>query len=260
MRILVVEDEPKTASFLGSGLRESGFGVDVAADGRTGWSLARERDYGLVILNILLPGIDGWSLLRGLRGSGKQMPVMFLSGRDDVEDRVRGLEAGADDFLVKPFAFSELLARVRALLRRPAARSTDVLAIADLEVDLPRQRAARAGVRLDLTSQEFSLLSLLLRHRGEVLSRSYIAEQVWDANFRSDANVVDVAIRRLRRKLDIPFPEKLIHTVRGAGYELERRPRILGFSTVSERLDCRAKANPSSNGSGDWLSNRRTEQ
>ncbi len=223
MRILIVEDEKKTAAYLKKGLSESGFVADVALRGDEGIELASLYDYDLLILDVMLPGRDGWAILTEIRRSGKQTPVLFLTARDAVEDRVRGLELGADDYLVKPFAFSELLARVRAILRRGRTRQPEILRIADLEIDLPRHRARRAGVRLDLTPKEFSLLSLLARRQGEVLPRTLIAEQVWDMNFDSDTNVVEVAIRRLRRKVDEPFDKKLIHTVRGVGYVLEDR-------------------------------------
>jgi len=223
VKLLLVEDEAKPAAYLRKGLSEHGFIVDVAADGEEGLHLARGGGYDLIILDILLPRRDGWSVLAELRRGGDRTPVLFLTARDAVEDRVRGLELGADDYLVKPFAFSELLARVRTLLRRSPARPPDCLQVADLSLDLVRRRAVRRGRRLDLTAKEFALLSLLVRRSGEVLSRTLIAEQIWDMNFDSDTNVVDVHVRRLRSKVDDPFECKLIHTVRGAGYVLEER-------------------------------------
>jgi two-component system, OmpR family, copper resistance phosphate regulon response regulator CusR len=221
MRILIIEDELKTAKFLKKGLSEAGFVVDVASDGLDGLHLAQESEFDLVILDVMLPGLDGWKVLSRLRQSGRESPVLFLTARDAVHERVRGFELGADDYVVKPFAFSELLARVRSRLRRSAPRPQEALRFADLEVDLSRQRATRAGQRLDLTYKEFLLLSLLARRAGEVLSRTMIAEAIWDMNFDSNTNVVDVNVRRLRTKVDEPFPIKLIHTVRGAGYVLE---------------------------------------
>ena len=223
MRILIVEDEPKTAAFLTKGLGEHGFVADVVANGRDGLLAARTQAYDLAILDVMLPGCDGWTILRELRAAGSQMPVLFLTAKDTVADRVKGLELGADDYLVKPFAFSELLARVRTILRRGVARQPETVRVADLEIDLLGHKAQRGGQRLSLSPKEFALLSLLMRRAGEVLSRTLIAEQVWDMNFDSDTNVVDVHIRRLRAKVDDPFEHKLIHTVRGAGYVLEER-------------------------------------
>lgn len=222
MKILVVEDETKTGDYLKRGLFEAGFVVDLARDGHDGLHQGLTADYDLVILDVMLPGLDGYQILSGLRKAGKDGPVLFLTARDHVDDRVKGLELGADDYLVKPFAFSELLARVRTLLRRSTkGRSPDRLQVADLELDLLRRRVTRAGMRIDLTAKEFALLELLMRRQGEVLPRSLIASQVWDMNFDSDTNVIDVAVRRLRAKVDDEFSCKLIQTVRGMGYVLE---------------------------------------
>ncbi len=220
MRILVIEDEVKTSKFLKKGLGEAGFVVDVAGDGLNGLEFAKSVNFDLIILDIMLPTLDGWQVLTQLRQAGRTTQVLFLTARDAIDERVRGFELGADDYLVKPFAFSELLARVRSRLRRTSSRPQDVLRMADLEIDLLRHRAVRAGQRLDLTPKEFLLLSLLTRRAGEVLSRTVIAEAVWDMNFDSDTNVVDVSVRRLRSKVDDPFSFKLIHTVRGSGYVL----------------------------------------
>ena len=223
MKILLVEDDRNTILYLQQGLAESGFVVDVASDGNTGLKMLRDHEYDLVVLDVMLPGKDGWAVLREARGEGRAMPVLFLTARDGVDDRVKGLELGADDYLIKPFAFSELLARVRTLLRRANPQRQDVLRVADLEIDLARQKTTRTGKRLELRPKELALLILLTRRAGEVLSRTYIAEQVWDINFESDSNVVDVHVRRLRAKVDDPFELKLIHTVWGAGYVLEDR-------------------------------------
>jgi two-component system copper resistance phosphate regulon response regulator CusR len=222
MKILIVEDEPKTGAYLKQGLSEAGFVTDLARDGWEGLELAKEGHYDLIILDVMLPGLDGWQVLEGLRRAGIEGPVLFLTARDQVEDRVKGLELGADDYLVKPFAFTELLARARTLMRRGhAGLEAAVLRVGDLELDLLRRRATRAGRRIDLTAKEFALLELFLRRKGEVLPRSLIASQVWDMNFDSDTNVIDVAVRRLRVKIDDGFESKLIHTVRGMGYVLE---------------------------------------
>lgn len=222
MKILVVEDELKTGDYLRQGLMEAGFVVDLARDGLDGLHLALTEAYALTNLDIMLPGIDGWAVLQGIRKAGKDMPVLFLTARDHVDERVRGLEQGADDYLVKPFSFAELLARVRILLRRNSkVKETEILQIADLELDLLRRRVTRSGQRIDLTAKEFALLELLLRRQGEVLPRSLIASQVWDMNFDSDSNVIEVAVRRLRAKVDDGFEPRLIRTVRGMGYVLE---------------------------------------
>ncbi len=225
MRVLVIEDEAKIADYIKRGLSKAGYTVDVARDGIEGRYLALEGDYQLVVLDIMLPGIDGFGVLAALREK-RGTPVLMLTARDRVEDRVQGLQAGADDYLVKPFAFSELLARVAALLRRaPAApeSANSRMAVCDLEMDLLSRKAWRAGQQLALTAKEFSLLALLARRKGQILSRTTIAEQVWDMNFDSDTNVVEVAVRRLRSKMDDPFKPKLLHNVRGMGYVLEER-------------------------------------
>ncbi len=223
MRILVIEDEPKLADYLKKGLSEQSHVVDLARDGVDGLHLALEGVYDLIVLDVMLPGVDGFGVLAAVREQ-KDTPILMLTARDAVEDRVRGLEGGADDYLVKPFAFSELLARVQALLRRGRSQEPTLLRLADLELDLARRRAQRGGRRLDLTAKAFNLLALLLRRQGQVLSRTTLAEQVWDMNFDSDTNVIDVAVRRLRSKLDDPYDTKLLHTVRGMGYVLESRP------------------------------------
>ena len=220
MRILVVEDEVKAADYLRKGLSESGYAVEVAHNGIDGQFLAQESEFDLIILDVMLPGIDGWQLLQIIRRKS-QVPVLFLTARDAVEDRVKGLELGADDYLVKPFSYAELLARVRTLLRRGPPREVEQFQVADLQLDVLRRRVLRGAERIALTNKEFALLQLLMERSGEVLSRTQIASQVWQMNFDSDTNVVDVAIRRLRAKVDDPFTPKLIHTVRGMGYTLE---------------------------------------
>jgi two-component system copper resistance phosphate regulon response regulator CusR len=226
MRILVVEDESRSREFLVKGLSESGLAVDAAAAGDEGLRMAEASKYDLIILDVMLPKMDGWQVLEKLRHGGFLTPVLFLTARDSVEDRVRGLELGADDYLVKPFAWAEFLARVRALLRRGPSRQAESVSIADLHLDLPRMKALRGERMIDLTAKEFQLLSLLARRTGEVLSRATIAELVWDMNFSADSNAVDVAIGRLRRKIDEPFENKLIHTQRGLGYVLEDRSAV----------------------------------
>ncbi|MDD0978773.1 heavy metal response regulator transcription factor [Pseudomonas shahriarae] len=223
MRILVVEDEAKTADYLHKGLSESGYLVEVALNGLDGQHLVQECEFDLIILDVMLPGLDGWQLLQIIRRKW-QTPVLFLTARDAIEDRVKGLELGADDYLVKPFSYAELLARVRTLLRRGPAREVEQFQIADLHVDLLKRKVTRGGERLPLTNKEFALLHLLLSREGEVLSRTLIASHVWQMNFDSDTNVVDVAIRRLRAKVDDPYPIKLIHTVRGMGYMMHAQP------------------------------------
>lgn len=222
MKLLVVEDENKTADYVRQGLMEAGFVVDLARTGLDGHHMAMTETYDLIILDVMLPDIDGWRILQAVRAAGNQVPVLFLTARSNVDDRVQGLELGADDYLVKPFVFAELLARVRTLLRRGAMPSHhDRIQIMDLELDLARRRTIRAGRRINLTNKEFALLELMARRQGEVLPRSLIASQVWDMNFDSDTNVIDVAIRRLRAKIDDDFDPKLIHTVRGMGYMLD---------------------------------------
>ena len=222
MRILVVEDEPKAGEYLRKGLTESGFVVDLARTGHDGLQLAGADAYDLIVLDVMLPGMDGWQVVQALRKT-QQTPVLFLTARDDVQDRIKGLELGADDYLVKPFAFAELVARIRPLLRRGPIRQSQRLDIADMAIDVLKRRVTRGGERIDLTPKEFALLHLLAKRQGEVLSRSLIASQVWDMNFDSDTNVVDVAVRRLRAKVDEAYPGKLIHTLRGMGYGLEIR-------------------------------------
>ena len=222
VKILIVEDEPKIGDYLKQGLTEAGFVTDLARSGLDGHHLAMTEIYDLIILDVMLPDVDGWRILQSLREAGKPVPVLFLTARDSVDDRVKGLELGADDYLVKPFAFAELLARVRTLLRRGTLPATDTtLRAADLQLDLMRRRVTRGGRRIQLTAKEFALLELLMRRQGEVLPRSLIASQVWDMNFDSDTNVIDVAIRRLRVKIDDDFTTRLIHTVRGMGYMLD---------------------------------------
>lgn len=224
MRILVIEDEAKAAQFVKKGLTEAGYTVDIAHDGEEGLFMALETDYQLIILDIMLPKRDGWYVLEKFRQQNHMTPILLLTARDAVDDRVKGLNLGADDYLPKPFVFSELLARVQALLRRGGnIQQNDILKIADLEIDLIKHRVTRKGKRIELSPKEFSLLSLLMRRQGQTLSRTVIAEQVWDMNFDSDTNIVDVAVKRLRNKVDDPFSNKLIHTARGIGYVLEER-------------------------------------
>lgn len=222
MRILIVEDEPKMASYLRKGLMEASYTVDIAENGKDGLFLALHEDFDLVVLDVMLPELDGFEVLKRLRAQ-KQTPVLLLTAREAIEDKVAGLELGADDYLLKPFAYAEFLARIRSLLRRAPRNVRDILQVADLEVDLLKRRVRRADTRIDLTAQEFSLLQLLAEREGEVLTRTFITSQIWDMNFDSDTNVVDAAIKRLRAKIDNAYEKKLIHTIRGMGYVLEDR-------------------------------------
>jgi two-component system copper resistance phosphate regulon response regulator CusR len=223
MPILIVEDEKKTLAYLHKGLSENGFVVDTATNGEEGLRYIASREYELILLDVMLPRRDGWSLLGELRRTGDETPVLFLTARDSIQDRVKGLELGADDYLLKPFAFSELLARMRSILRRTPATPAERLVLADVQLDLVRYKATRSGQELELTPRQFALLALLAGRGGEVLSRSLIARQIWHMSFEGDTNVVDVSIRRLRNKVDDPFARKLIHTVRGVGYVMEER-------------------------------------
>ena len=227
MRLLLVEDQSMAADYIAKGLRENDFVVDVASNGVDGLHYLLTNDYDLAVLDVMLPGMNGWKILELARQAGRATPVMFLTARDDVEDRVRGLELGAEDYLVKPFSFSELLARVRVIMRRQTAHSApleeSVLQISSLQLDFHKHRVTREGKRIELTQKEFLLLNLLMRRSGEVLSRTVLAEQVWDMNFDPETNVIDVAVRRLRSKIDDGFAVKLLHTIRGAGYVLEER-------------------------------------
>ena len=222
MRILLVEDEQKTGDYLKQGLSEAGYITDWVTDGLTGKQYALSEDYDVIILDVMLPGVDGWHIIEAVRKNGKTMPILFLTARDQIEDRVKGLELGADDYLVKPFAFAELLARIKSLLRRGQQREdSNLISIANLELDIRKRRVTREGQRIDLTAKEFALMELFMRRRGEILPRALIASQVWDMNFDSDTNVIDVAIKRLRNKIDSNFTPKLIQNIRGMGYVLE---------------------------------------
>ncbi|BDH45923.1 DNA-binding response regulator [Salmonella enterica subsp. enterica serovar Choleraesuis] len=222
MKILIVEDELKTGEYLSKGLTEAGFVVDRADNGLTGYHLAMTAGYDLIVLDIMLPDVNGWDIVRMLRAANKGMPILLLSALGTIEHRVKGLELGADDYLVKPFAFAELLARVRTLLRRGSSVITESqFQVADLNLDLISRRVSRGNTRITLTSKEFTLLEFFIRHQGEVLPRSLIASQVWDMNFDSDTNAIDVAVKRLRAKIDNDFEPRLIQTVRGVGYVLE---------------------------------------
>jgi len=223
MRILLMEDDRRTREFLAKGLTEEGYVVDVAVDGEKGLASTIEHEYDLIILDVMMPVRDGWSVVSALRTQGNPVPVLFLTARDTVRDRVKGLDLGADDYLVKPFAWAEFVARIKSLLRRSPVRQLEVVQVGDLEIDLIKMKARRGGKMIDLTGKEFQLLSLLARRTGDVLSRNALAEQVWDMRFTTDSNVVDVALGRLRKKVDDPFPKKLIHTVRGLGYVMEDR-------------------------------------
>lgn len=225
MRVLIVEDEDKTAEYLQRGLGEQGYAVDVAPNGVDGLHLALGNEYDVIVLDVMLPGLDGFSLLESLRVA-KQTPVIMLSARDRIDDRVRGLRAGADDYLVKPFSFLELIARLQALTRRGRTQEPALIRVGNLQVDLLSRRASRDGARIDLTAKEFALLAVLARRQGEILSKTSIAEMVWDMNFDSSTNVVEVAIKRLRAKIDGPFEPKLLHTIRGMGYVLESRAEV----------------------------------
>jgi two-component system copper resistance phosphate regulon response regulator CusR len=222
MQVLVVEDEAKAATFLSNGLSENGWSVDIANDGKIAWGLLREKIYDIVLLDVLLPGIDGWSIIRQMRANGIPTPVIFLTARDSLGERIRGLDLGADDYLVKPFAFSELMARIRTVLRRGRETPTS-LRISDLELDLIRHKVVRRKQSIELTPKEFALLLLLARTPNEVVGRKVIAKEVWNMDTASDSNVVDVAVRRLRRKIDYPFDKPLIHSVYGVGYVLGER-------------------------------------
>ena len=221
MHLLIAEDDLRSLEFLTKGLIECGFTVDSAQDGETAWQRIRDATYDLIILDVMMPAMDGWGVLAKLRAVGVATPVLFLTARDTVADRVKGLDLGADDYLVKPFAWPEFLARVRTLMRRKPGHSPELLRVADLELDLARMKARRGGQPIDLTAKEFQMLTLLVRHQGEVVSRDMLAKQVWELNFMVDSNAIDVALGRLRKKVDESFSNKLIRTIRGAGYSLE---------------------------------------
>ena len=220
MRLLLIEDERKVADFIARGLRAERFAVDIAYDGTTGWEMASTVDYDLIILDLMLPGLSGTELLKRFRRKGGNAAILVLTARDATADKVENFEAGADDYLTKPFAFAELKVRVRALLRRQPSTRNNVLRVGDLELDRLGQQVRRAGKRIELTSKEYSLLEYLASHAGRVLSRTMIIEHVWDESFEGLTNIVDVYVRHLRSKVDDPFPTKLIRTVRGAGYSI----------------------------------------
>jgi two-component system copper resistance phosphate regulon response regulator CusR len=223
MKILIIEDDPKTGDYLKKGLRESGYAADLSRTGTDGLQLALNNAYDLVVLDVTLPGIDGWKIMASLREK-RDVRVLFLTARDQLSDRIRGLELGADDYLVKPFSFTELVLRIRTLLRRGVAHEADVYEVANLKLDVLRRKVTREGTEIALTNKEFRLLHLLMQRQGEALSRSLIASEVWNMNFDSDTNVVDVAIKRLRAKVDRPFATPLIHTVRSIGYAFGDSP------------------------------------
>jgi heavy metal response regulator len=223
MRILVLEDEPGVSAFLGRGLREAGFAVDLAADGNDGCHMACTEPYDLIVLDLILPGKDGFSVLSELRGRGNTTPVICLTARDAVDDRVKGLDLGADDYLAKPFSFAELLARIRALLRRGSVLAANPITVGDLSIDVVTRQVHRSGKRIDLSAREYSLLEYLARHADQVLSRTMILEKVWDMNQDPLTNVVDVHINRLRKKIDHGFAKPLVHTIRGVGYVLRNQ-------------------------------------
>jgi two-component system copper resistance phosphate regulon response regulator CusR len=223
MKILLIEDDQKTVNYLTKGLTELGYSIDNATDGREGLFLAKEYQYDLIILDVMLPLLDGWTVIQRIREQNKITPILFLSARDSIEERVKGFELGADDYLIKPFAFSELAARIKSIVRRGQQQQVVSMQIDDLNIDLVSHKVSRAGKNIELTPKEFSLLTLLARRQGSMVSRTIIAEQVWGIHFETDTNTIDVAIKRLRQKIDLPFNRKLIHTVRGIGYVLEVR-------------------------------------
>ncbi len=222
MRVLVIEDQEKVASFIANGLQEEGYAVDIATTGDNGISYGMTGPYDIIILDVMLPGVNGIDVLRRLRKERVTTPIIMLTVCADTSDKIRALDGGADDYLVKPFSFAELLARLRALLRRSTDQSEIVLRLADLELNPVTRKVVRGKDRVDLSNKEFSVLEFLMRNAGRVVTRTSLLEHVWDMNFDSDTNLVDVYIRHLRRKLDDDYPEKLIHTVRGMGYVLER--------------------------------------
>ena len=223
MHVLIVEDEEKAASYLKKGLASHGIVADIADNGDEGLKKALQHEYECIILDVMLPGLSGWSVIERLRAGGNMTPVLFLTARDAVEDRIKGLDLGGDDYLIKPFSFSELLARVRSIVRRGPVRQPELLQIGDLKVDMMRHKVSRGGTNIILTPKEFDLIALFVRRKGEVLSRAMIADLVWGVNFDTDTNAVDVAVSRMRSKIDDPFTEKLIHTIRGVGYVLEQK-------------------------------------